>query len=83
MTMLENRRAVPEKPYSFIYDAIFTCAENPAVDGIGSFRCFVGRDKTKKQDNLYQICAKVRYILHLTPSFTCDQLGRRIQLAET
>ncbi|KAH9017184.1 hypothetical protein EDB85DRAFT_1897777 [Lactarius pseudohatsudake] len=53
---LENCRPVPGKPYTFIYDASFTCADTP-VNGRGSFRFYVGRDKTKKQDNTYEIIA--------------------------
>ncbi len=63
LALLENRRAVLGKPYSFIYDASFTCMDT-VTDGIGSFRCFVGRDKTKKQDDLYEIRTKVRYHPH-------------------
>jgi len=57
---LENRQAVPEKPYSFIYDGTFTCADSP-IDGVGSFRFFIGQDKTKKQDNDYKMNAKVHH----------------------
>ncbi|KAH9017684.1 hypothetical protein EDB85DRAFT_1897523 [Lactarius pseudohatsudake] len=56
LVSLENRRAVPGKPYTFIFDATFTCADT-AADGIGSFRTYVGRDKTKKQDDTYEIIA--------------------------
>ncbi|KAH9012884.1 hypothetical protein EDB84DRAFT_1444484 [Lactarius hengduanensis] len=57
---LENRRAVTKKPYSFIYDATFTCVES-GVDGIGCFRHYVGRDTGKKQDGLYDILAKKQF----------------------
>ncbi|KAH9034909.1 hypothetical protein EDB85DRAFT_1889629 [Lactarius pseudohatsudake] len=58
LVSLENRRAVPGKPYTFIYDAIFTCADT-TVDGIGSFRTYVGRDKTKKQADTYEVRCKI------------------------
>ncbi|KAH9050391.1 hypothetical protein EDB83DRAFT_2553386 [Lactarius deliciosus] len=45
---LENRRAVAKKPFSFIYDATFTCLES-GVEGIG---CFHG---------LYDILAKKQF----------------------
>jgi hypothetical protein len=59
---LDNRRPVPGKPYSFIYDATFTCAD--AADGIGSFRCFVGSNASKKQDDLYDLQTKVLLLFH-------------------
>ncbi|KAH9015350.1 hypothetical protein EDB84DRAFT_1567746 [Lactarius hengduanensis] len=58
LVSLENRHAVPKKPYTFIYDASFTCADTP-VDGRGSFRCYAGRDKTKKQDDTYEVRTKI------------------------
>ncbi|KAH9026337.1 hypothetical protein EDB83DRAFT_2319838 [Lactarius deliciosus] len=58
MTSLEERRAVPGKGYSCVYDAIFTCADS-GRDGIGSFRTYVGRDKNKKKDGVYEIRAKI------------------------
>ncbi|KAH9032992.1 hypothetical protein EDB85DRAFT_1156842 [Lactarius pseudohatsudake] len=58
MASLEERRAVPAKGYSYIYDAIFTCADS-ASDGVGSFRTYVGRDKNKKKDGVYEIRAKI------------------------
>lgn len=58
MTSLEQRRPVHNKPYSFIYDAVFMCAES-GEDGVGSFQCYVGKDKTKKQDDFYEVLVKV------------------------
>jgi hypothetical protein len=58
LASLENRRAAPGKPNTFIYDAVFKCLD-AFEDGIGSFRHYVGLDKSKKQDNVYEIRAKV------------------------
>ncbi|KAH9047958.1 hypothetical protein EDB83DRAFT_2317458 [Lactarius deliciosus] len=58
MASLEDRRAVPGKGYSCIYDAIFTCADS-ANNRVGSFRTYVGRDKNKKKDGIYEIRAKI------------------------
>ncbi|KAH9015616.1 hypothetical protein EDB84DRAFT_1443384 [Lactarius hengduanensis] len=58
MTSLEERRAVPGKGYSCVYDAVFTCADS-GRDGVGSFRTYVGRDKNKKKDGVYEIRAKI------------------------
>ncbi|KAH9014307.1 hypothetical protein EDB85DRAFT_2214500, partial [Lactarius pseudohatsudake] len=58
LVSLENRRAVPGKPYTFIYDAIFSYADT-TVDGIGSFRTYVRRDKTKKQEDTYKVRCKI------------------------
>lgn len=59
LTSLENRRPAPGKPNSYIYDAVFPCTEL-SRDGVGSFRHYVGEDKTKKQEDIYDIRAKVR-----------------------
>ncbi|KAH8979542.1 hypothetical protein EDB92DRAFT_1820942 [Lactarius akahatsu] len=58
MTSLEERCAIPSKGYSCVYDAIFTCADS-GRDGIGSFRTYVGRDKNKKKDGVYEIRVKI------------------------
>ncbi|KAF8263445.1 hypothetical protein EI94DRAFT_1788514 [Lactarius quietus] len=60
---LENRRPVPQKPFTFIYDTIFSCIQ-PCKDqldckGIGSFRHFVGTDTSEKKDGIYEIFAKI------------------------
>ena len=61
LARLENRRSVPEKPYTqtytCTYDAVFKCADG-SPDGIGSFRHHVGADKTRKLDEVYEITAK-------------------------
>lgn len=61
MATLKNRRSIPGKPYHYIYDALFSCADPSLVDedGIGSFRHFVGRDDSIKQDGTYNVFAKV------------------------
>ncbi|KAH9020150.1 hypothetical protein EDB84DRAFT_1441894 [Lactarius hengduanensis] len=61
MASLEDRCAVPAKGYSYIYDTIFTCADS-ASDGVGSFRTYVGRDKNKKKDGVYEIHAKMQLL---------------------
>ena len=58
LTSLENRRPAPGKPKTYIYDAIFPCTEL-SRDAVGSFRHYVGDDNTKKQDDVYDIRAKV------------------------
>ncbi|KAH9025132.1 hypothetical protein EDB84DRAFT_1614023 [Lactarius hengduanensis] len=58
MTALENRRAVPEKLNTFIYDATFTCAQS-VIDGVGSFRHYIGPNTNKKKDDLYELRAKI------------------------
>ncbi len=61
LTTLKNRRVVPDKPNSYIYDALFSCAEanDESEDGVGSFRHYVGRDSSRKQDGTYEIEAKI------------------------
>lgn len=68
LTSLDSRRPVPGKPYSFIYDATFTCADT-TTDGVGSYRCYVGQDLSKKQDDLYDVTAKVQCFLSVTVNF--------------
>ena len=58
LSSLENRRLLPDKPQSFIYDGIFSYGD-PPQDGVGSFHHFVGHDPNRKQDGFYQIEAKV------------------------
>ncbi|KAH9014909.1 hypothetical protein EDB85DRAFT_1898982 [Lactarius pseudohatsudake] len=56
---LENRRLVPKKPFSFMYDASFACVET-GLDGVlGCLRHYVGRDTAQKQDGVYDILAKI------------------------
>ena len=57
MTTLKNRRPLPGKPGHYIYDALFTCAKprNSEEDGIGSFRHYIGKDDSLKQDGTYDI----------------------------
>ncbi|KAH9048606.1 hypothetical protein EDB83DRAFT_2317357 [Lactarius deliciosus] len=59
LTNLQRHCPVPGKGNTFIYDAIFTCADPNVQDGVGSFRCYVVQDKTKKPDNVYELQAKV------------------------
>jgi hypothetical protein len=61
MTTLKNRRLIPGKPYHYIYDALFSCADPALVqeDGIGSFRHYIGRDDSIKQDGTYETFTKV------------------------
>ncbi|KAH9010433.1 hypothetical protein EDB85DRAFT_1902026 [Lactarius pseudohatsudake] len=40
------------------YVSAFSCAD-ATVDGIGSFRTYVGRDKTKKQEDTYEVRCKI------------------------
>jgi hypothetical protein len=70
ITMLKNRRPVPEKPNSFIYDGLFSCAEliEQNEDGIGSFRHYVGRNTKLKRDGTYDIHAKVRIASLIAPT---------------
>jgi hypothetical protein len=58
LASLENRRAAPGKPNTFIYNAVFKCLDT-VEDGIGSFWHYVGPDKSKKQEDVYEIRAKV------------------------
>lgn len=55
----ENRRSVPSKSLTFLYDVIFACSEQDHEEGIGCLRHYVGRDLTKKEDGLYDFAAKV------------------------
>ena len=67
---LDNRRPVPGKPNSFVFDAIFCCLEQTR-DGVGSLRHYIGIDKDKKTNDVYDIQAKVRtlrLVLHTVSS---------------
>ncbi|KAF8269201.1 hypothetical protein EI94DRAFT_1904871 [Lactarius quietus] len=55
---LENRRPLPDKPNTFIYNTIFSCAESDD-NGVGSFRHYIGTDKNKKQDGFYETNARI------------------------
>lgn len=61
MTTLKNRRELPGKANMFVYDGLFSCAEQTGEDddGIGSFRHYVGRNTRLKRDGTYDIHAKV------------------------
>ncbi|KAH9041358.1 hypothetical protein EDB85DRAFT_1886563 [Lactarius pseudohatsudake] len=59
LTNLQQHRPVPGKGNTFIYDAIFTCGDASVDDGVGSFRCYVGQDKSKKADDVYELEAKI------------------------
>ncbi len=60
---LENMRALAMKPYTCVYDSVFSCSQ-PTTDteyseGIGSFRHYVSQDVNKKKDSMYEILVKV------------------------
>ena len=59
---LENMRPVPKKSLTFMYDAIFTCADHDREEGVGCLRHYVGRDSSQKEDGLYDFAAKVRLL---------------------
>ena len=48
MTTLRNRRQLPEKPLTYVYNGLFSCAEQLDKDGVGTFRHFVGKDANVK-----------------------------------
>ena len=56
---LENRRPVPKKSLTFLYDVVFTCAERDQEGGVGCLRHYVGRDTSQKEDGLYDFATKV------------------------
>ncbi|KAI9445708.1 hypothetical protein BJY52DRAFT_1194108 [Lactarius psammicola] len=59
---LDNKRPIPQKPLSFVYDATFTCSDPPTAgeEGVGSFRHYVGsRSPDEKANGIYDIIAKV------------------------
>ena len=56
--ILANRRAVPGKPNSFVFDAIFPCSAETR-DCIGSFRHYIGAEQDQKLDDIYEVRAKV------------------------
>lgn len=66
LTSLENRRAAPGRPNSYIYDAVFPLSDE-SRDGVGSLMHYVGPDKNQKMDDVYDIRAKES--LHLLTSF--------------
>ncbi|KAF8260010.1 hypothetical protein EI94DRAFT_1706626 [Lactarius quietus] len=55
---LENHWPLPNKPNTFIYDAIFSCTDSDN-DGVGSFCHYIGTDKNKKQDGFYETNARI------------------------
>ncbi|KAF8265977.1 hypothetical protein EI94DRAFT_1702080 [Lactarius quietus] len=55
---LENHHPLLDKLNTFIYDAIFSCTDSDN-DGIGSFRHYIGTDKTNKQDGFYKTNARI------------------------
>lgn len=66
MTTLRNRRQLPEKPLTYVYDGLFSCAEQLDKDGVGTFRHFVGKDANVKRDGTYEMYAMV---ITITPFF--------------
>ena len=69
-TFLTNARQVPDKPYTLVFDAQFSCmhptTESP--QGIGNFRRYLGNTNVDTiPDELYYISVKVRHVL--PPSF--------------
>jgi hypothetical protein len=58
MTTLKNRRPLPDKPNTYVYDAVFSSGVD---DAIGNFRHYVGPDNSEKDDGTYEVVAKVRY----------------------
>ena len=61
MTTLRNRRQLPDKPLTYVYDGLFSCAEQLDKDGVGVFRHFVGKDASLKRDGTYEITAMVNF----------------------
>lgn len=59
LVSLENRHPAPGKPNTYIYDVIFSCS-GQTTDGIASCRHYIGQDRTKKLDDVYDVRAKVR-----------------------
>jgi hypothetical protein len=68
MTTVKNRRQIPGKPYSYVYDGLFSCADPPESDedGVASLRYFVGKDPNMKQDGTYELYAKVGMSIPIT-----------------
>lgn len=54
MVSLKNRRPAPGKPNTYIYDATFRCSEQ-TKDGVVSFHHYIGQDRSRKLDDLYDI----------------------------
>lgn len=83
MAMLKNRRQLPEKANTYVFDGLFSCAEatNNDKDGIGSFRHYMGRNKRLKPDGTYDIHANVRIstLILLTSQLTINNLTNRSQ----
>ena len=61
LATLKNRREQPDKADTYIFDALFSCAEatNDEEDAIGSFRHYMGKNTRLKPDGTYAIRAKV------------------------
>ncbi|KAF8264721.1 hypothetical protein EI94DRAFT_1702997 [Lactarius quietus] len=61
LTTIKNHRQIPGKPFSYVYDGLFSCADlaNTDEDGVASFRHYVGRNPNTKQDGMYEVYAKI------------------------
>jgi hypothetical protein len=59
LASLQNRRQLPGKPNTFIYDVLLACADDER-DGVASSRHYIAGDKTEKEDGFYMINSKVR-----------------------
>jgi hypothetical protein len=63
MASLANWCSAPGKPNTYIYDTLFPSTDNTA-DSVGSFHHYIGQDRTKKMDDVYDIRAKVYILLY-------------------
>ena len=61
LTTLKNRRELPNKANTYVYDGLFSCADatNDDEDAVGSFRHYMGKKQTLKPDGTYAVYAKV------------------------
>ena len=69
MTTLRNHRPLPDKPLTYVYDGLFSCAEQLDKDGVGVFQHFIGKDASLKRDGTYEITAVVIITSHSSYNF--------------
>jgi hypothetical protein len=79
LVSLENHRPAPGKPNTFIFDTVFPCIAQTA-DGVANCQHYIGQDRSKKLDNVYDIRAKVCF--NVSPLFhapSCSCTDRKFQ----
>ena len=69
MTTLRNRHHLTDKPFTYIYNGLFSCVEQLDRDGVGLFHHFIGKDASLKQDRTYEISAMVIAISYSSYNF--------------